>query len=233
MIKITSTSVLKKMTKKVSQPKQERSQKRMEKMLATTQELLLSIGIEKISIPEIANASGVPRTSIYQFFPTKYDILRHIALAHLNDLVKQLGKAAVRVLTDNPKASIEVYGQLLSESMIRTTAKFFNESEIASLLILSGPFTRQAYLEYQIELKKVSDGVHKALEMIQVDNYVPQQPDTLTILMELVFTCMKHGYYNESYISEAIIQEAYRMTNAYLLALKNNTFGFPQVSTQS
>ena len=38
---------------------------------------------------------------------------------------------------------------------------------------------------------------------------------------------------NESYISEAIIQEAYRMTNAYLLALKNNTFGFPQVSTQS
>jgi hypothetical protein len=51
--------------------------------------------------------------------------------------------------------------------------------------------------------------------------------------MELVFTCMKHGYYNESYISEAIIQEAYRMTNAYLLALKNNTFGFPQVSTQS
>jgi hypothetical protein len=82
-------------------------------------------------------------------------------------------------------------------------------------------------------LKKVSDGVRKALEMIQVDNYVPQQPDTLTILMELVFTCMKHGYYNESYISEAIIQEAYRMTNAYLLALKNNTFGFPQVSTQS
>lgn len=28
----------------------------------------------KISIPEIANASGVPRTSIYQFFPSKYDL---------------------------------------------------------------------------------------------------------------------------------------------------------------
>jgi hypothetical protein len=80
-------------------------------------------------------------------FPTKYDIFRHIALAHLNDLVKQLGQAAVRVLTENPNAAIEVYGQLLSESMIRTTAKYFNESETASLLILSGPFTRQAYLE--------------------------------------------------------------------------------------
>jgi len=233
MIKITSTAVLKKMTKKVSQPKQERSQKRMEKVLATTEELLLSIGIEKISIPEIANAAGVPRTSIYQFFPTKYDILRHIALAHLNDLVKHLGQVAVRVLSESPKATIDEYGQLLTESMIRTTARFFNDSEIASLLILSGPFTRQAYMQYQIELKKVSEGIRKALEMINVDHYLSQQPDTLTILMELIFTCMKHGYYNQSYISEDIIQEAYRMAIAYLLALKNRSFSLAGQKTAS
>ena len=229
MIKIKSTSVLKKMTKRVTKPKQERTQKRMEKVLKTTEELLLAVGIEKISIPEIANASGVPRTSIYQFFPSKYDILRHIAMTHLNVLIHQLGLSAVQVLTDNPKASIEQYGELLTASMIRSTAKFFNESEVASLIILSGPFTRQAYLEYQVELKKVSEGVRKALEMIKVDNYVPQKPDTLMILMELVFTCMKHGYYNDNYISEAIIQEAYRMAIAYLQAMKNNSFEIVQV----
>lgn len=229
MIKIKSTSVLKKMTKRVTKPKQERTQKRMERVLKTTEELLLAVGIEKISIPEIANASGVPRTSIYQFFPSKYDILRHIAMTHLNVLIHQLGLSAVQVLTDNPKASIEQYGELLTASMIRSTAKFFNESEVASLIILSGPFTRQAYLEYQVELKKVSEGVRKALEMIKVDNYVPQKPDTLMILMELVFTCMKHGYYNDNYISEAIIQEAYRMAIAYLLALKNNSFEIAQI----
>ncbi len=228
MLKIQSTSVLKKMTKKVTQPKQERTQKRMERVIATTQELLLSVGIEKISIPEIANASGVPRTSIYQFFPTKYDILRHIALMHLNGLITELGRAAVKVLSEQPKASIEEYGQLLSENMIRVTARFFNESEVASLIILSGPFTRQAYLEYQVELKKVSAGVRQALKMIQVDSYVPQEPDSLTILMELVFTCMKHGYYTENYISEAICQEAYRMAIAYLLALKNDSFQMPE-----
>lgn len=229
MIKIKSTSVLKKMTKRVTKPKQERTQKRMERVLKTTEELLLAVGIEKISIPEIANASGVPRTSIYQFFPSKYDILRHIAMTHLNVLIHQLGLSAVQVLTDNPKASIEQYGELLTARMIRSTAKFFNESEVASLIILSGPFTRQAYLEYQVELKKVSEGVRKALEMIKVDNYVPQKPDTLMILMELVFTCMKHGYYNDNYISEAIIQEAYRMAIGYLLALKNNSFEIAQI----
>ena len=95
---------------------------------------------------------------------------------------------------------------------------------MASLIILSGPFTRQAYLEYQVELKKVSVGVRKALEMIKVDHYVPQQPDSLTILMELVFTCMKHGYYNENYISEKIIQESYRIAMSYLAALKDNAY---------
>ena len=219
-----------KMTKKaINQPKQERTQKRMEKVIATTQELLLTIGIEKISIPEIANASAVPRTSIYQFFPSKYDLLRHIALMHLNVLLKQLGQAAVRVLTDNPKTSVEENGQLLTASLIRTTANFFNESEVASLIILSGPFTRQAYLEYQVELQKLSEGVRKALEMIKVESYVPQNPDVLSIIMELIFTYMKHGYYNDNYISEEIIQEAYRMAIAYLWALKNDSFPISQV----
>ncbi|RKG39816.1 TetR/AcrR family transcriptional regulator [Acinetobacter rongchengensis] len=219
----------KKMTKKVNVPKQERTQKRMEKVIATTQELLLAVGIEKISIPEIANASGVPRTSIYQFFPSKYDILRHIALMHLNVLIKQLGQAAVRVLTDSPKVSVEESGKLLTASLIRTTANFFNESDVASLIILSGPFTRQAYLEYQVELTKLSDGVRKALEMLKVESYVPQKPDVLTVIMELIFTYMKHGYYNDSYISEEIIQEAYRMVVAYLWSLKNNLHPISQV----
>lgn len=217
------------MTKKVNVPKQERTQKRMEKVIATTQELLLAVGIEKISIPEIANASGVPRTSIYQFFPSKYDILRHIALMHLNVLIKQLGQAAVRVLTDSPKVSVEESGKLLTASLIRTTANFFNESDVASLIILSGPFTRQAYLEYQVELTKLSDGVRKALEMLKVESYVPQKPDVLTVIMELIFTYMKHGYYNDSYISEEIIQEAYRMVVAYLWSLKNNLHPISQV----
>ncbi|MDM1246030.1 TetR/AcrR family transcriptional regulator [Acinetobacter sichuanensis] len=224
MIKAQATSVLKKIRKKTAQPKQERTQKRMQMVIQTTQELLLAVGIERISIPEIANAVGIPRTSIYQFFPTKYDLLRHIALMHLNVLVTRIGHAAVAVLSEHPKASIDEYGQKLSASMIQTTAHFFNESEVASLIILSGPFTRQAYLEYQVELKKVSVGVRKALEMIKVDHYVPQQPDSLTILMELVFTCMKHGYYNENYISEKIIQESYRIAMSYLAALKDNAY---------
>ena len=40
---------------------------------------------------------------------------------------------------------------------------------------------------------------------------------------------MKHGYYTESYISEEICQEAYRIAMSYLAALKNNVFKLDQV----
>lgn len=224
MVQTQSTAVSKKMGKQLNQPKQERTQKRMEQVLKSTEELLLTIGLEKISIPEVANASGVPRASIYQFFPTKYDLLRHIALQHLNELMTQLKTVGLHVIVSHPNESIMTYGRLVTAVMIETTAKFYNQSEIASLLILSGPVTPQAYVEYQIELRKVSKGIRDALAAIQVDDYVPSNPDTLTILIEVIFTCMKHGFYAENYISEAICQEAYRIAISYLTALKNDSF---------
>lgn len=224
MVQIQSTFESKKMSKQLNQPKQERTQKRMEQVLKSTEELLLMVGLEKFSIPEVANVSGVPRASIYQFFPTKYDLLRHIALQHLNELMTQLKTVALQVIMSNPNESITTYGRLVTAAMIETTAKFYNQSEIASLLILSGPLTPQSYVEYQIELRKVSSGIRNALTAIQVDTYVPLNPDSLTILIEVVFTCMKHGFYTESYISEEICQEAYRIAMSYLTALKNDSF---------
>ena len=227
-----STAVPKIMSKQLHQPKQERTQKRMEKVIEATEKMIVNMDLEKISIPEVANVSGVPRASIYQFFPTKYDLLRHIALQHLNVLINHLKGVGLQAILEQPNQPITVYGQLVTAAMIRATADFYNESDVASILILSGAVTQQSYLEYQIELQKVSSAMRDALKMINVDEHIPSQPDTLTILIELVFTCMKHGYYNESYISEAICQECYRIAMSYLAALKNNHFKLPKPDIQ-
>lgn len=224
-----STAVPKIMSKQLNQPKQERTQKRMEKVVKTTEKMIINMGLERISIPEVANASGVPRASIYQFFPTKYDLLRHIALQHLHQLIEQLKVVGLKVILDHPNQPIERYGPLITATMIKTTAQFYNDSDVASILILSGTLTQQSYLEYQIELQKVSSGMRQALKMINVDQYVPTKPDTLTILIELIFTCMKHGYYTENYISDEICQEAYRIAMSYLSALKSNVFKLSEV----
>ena len=224
MVKIQATIEYKKMSKILNQPKQERSQKRMDQVILTTEKMLLDIGIEKISIPEIAKQSGVPRASIYQFFPSKYDLLRHISLKYLHQLIGELKLVAMQVFLDHPNQQLNQYGRLLTSALIQHAAKFHNDSPIATLLILSGAVTQQSYVEYQVELNKVSVAIRQALKMIHLDHYVPQHPDTLTILIELIFSCMKYGYYTENYISEAICQEAYRAGIAYLTALKNDSF---------
>ena len=71
MVSTESTLQYKKSSKQLNRPKQERTQKRMEQVIRATEELLLQVGIEKISIPEVAIASEVPRASIYQFFPNQ------------------------------------------------------------------------------------------------------------------------------------------------------------------
>ena len=224
-----STAVPKIMSKPLNLPKQQRTQKRMEKVVETTEKMLINMGLEKISIPEVANESGVPRASIYQFFPTKYDLLRHIALQHLHVLIAELKTVGLQVVLDHPNQPITIYGPLITAEMIRTTAKFYNDSDVASMMILGGAVTQHSYLEYQVELQKVSATMRQGLKMLNIDEFIPAKPDTMTILIELIFTCMKHGYYTESYISEEICQEAYRIAMSYLAALKNNVFKLDQV----
>lgn len=232
MIQTQSTSVIEKMSKQMNQPKQERTQKRMEKVLNTTQEMLLNIGLEHISIPDIALASGVPRASIYQFFPTKYELMRHIALQHLQQLIEQLKRTALELILAYPDLNLTSYGRMITAKMIQITAAFYNQNPVASMLILNGSMTKDAYLQYQLELQKISAMLRDALKMIQVDDYIPSQPDTLTILIEAVLSAMKHGYYTENYISDAICQECYRIAMGYLQALMQQQFALDQAFTE-
>ena len=53
--------------------------KRVDAALAAAEKLLVEMGPEKTSIPEIANLANVPRTTIYQYFPDKYALFAHLA----------------------------------------------------------------------------------------------------------------------------------------------------------
>ncbi len=50
------------------QPKQERSQKRVEQILNTASELILEVGLEHVNAGLISKRTGIPVGTIYQFF---------------------------------------------------------------------------------------------------------------------------------------------------------------------
>lgn len=207
-----------------NEPKQWRTHRRVQHVMQTTEKLLLKMGLEQISIPEIATAAKVSRASIYQFFPSKYDLLHHIAQQHLQNLVKQLLDAGRQVVEEHPNESMTAYGRMVAAAVIETAARFYNESAVARLLLLGGPWNREVYLRYQLELKKFSQNMRDTLKAIRIDDYLPEQPDSMMIIIEMIFSCMKHGFYTENHISDRICEEAYRLATAYLTALKENRF---------
>jgi len=59
-------------------PTQERSRVKFEKVLDSAEELLVKHGIDYLTTPRIAEASGVTVGSIYQWFPNKESILSEL-----------------------------------------------------------------------------------------------------------------------------------------------------------
>lgn len=57
-------------------PRQERGAPVVERVLATTIEHLARDGFERLSVPAVAEAAGLNKTSVYRRWPTKADLVR-------------------------------------------------------------------------------------------------------------------------------------------------------------
>ncbi|MBU9767318.1 TetR/AcrR family transcriptional regulator [Mycobacterium sp. TNTM28] len=87
------------------QPVQERSKRRVERILAAALELLETQGVDAVTTRAIAQLAGVPVATVYQFFPNRDAILQEIVTDHL-DRRDVEGAAVLAAL--NPTSIAEV-----------------------------------------------------------------------------------------------------------------------------
>lgn len=189
-------------------PLQIRTQQRVAKVLAAAEALLGRLGPEETSIPEIAKISGVPRSSIYQFFPNKYVLFAHLAEQHL--LV-----VANAIATMGATAHDQRWQDLVPV-LINTAADYYNVTPVASILVLGGPFSRLAYQAQEISLTNIGSELRTVFASLDSPLMIPNEPDIATLAVEIVFACMKHGYYRENHISAAVQAEASRVVISYM-----------------
>jgi AcrR family transcriptional regulator len=189
-------------------PLQERSQQRVAAALQAAGQLLERIGPEETSIPEIAKESGVPRASLYQFYPSKYALFAHLAQIHLLR-VEYIVKAA---LLDVKGKSWEEIVVLLTEQV----ADYYDATPVASILVLGGPFSRSSYLAQEVTIERVASIIRRFFALIDPPLIVPEQPDVATLSVEISFACMKHGYFRENFISAVTREQASSAAIAYL-----------------
>ncbi|RHX87101.1 TetR/AcrR family transcriptional regulator [Leptospira stimsonii] len=188
-------------------PLQERSQQRVAIVLETAEKILEKIGPEETSIPEIAKVSGVPRASIYQFFPDKYALFTHLAEKHL----AKVGE----ILAVKGAKNSKIPWEKLVGVLVNAASDYYDSTPVASILVLGGPFSRNAYLAQEITIDHIGAGVRVQLANLDSPLILPKKPDVATLGVEIAFACMKRGYYLENKISKIMREQAVSAVIAY------------------
>ena len=71
-------------------PGQKRSQEKIEEVLQVAEQLLYEMALEDITPTLIADRANVTRTSLYHFFPSKFDIYNELARRYYQDIEEKV-----------------------------------------------------------------------------------------------------------------------------------------------
>lgn len=189
-------------------PVQDRSRQRVASALEAAERLLLRVGPEEASIPEIAKESGVPRASLYQFYPNKYVLFTHLAQIHLSRVERLIADAFLKTTSTE--------WEELVQQLIDAVSDYYDANPVAGILILGGPFSRASYLAQEAAIGRIAHAIRLFLRQQELPLLLPEDPDVATLVVEMSFACMKHGYYRESRISKPIREQAANAVIAYL-----------------
>ena len=182
-------------------PQQQRSQVRIRRALEAADQLLRAGGPEACSIPEVAKAADVPRAAIYRYFPDRAALLAAMAAASMDQLGGVI-RAALEALPPSSPAG-------LFESAVAETVRFFNDDPVASTLQFNGPFG------------VIDRETHHRKSDLLIETMLPRLPagmsaQTLALTIEIIFACLRYGYFRDGRVTQAIAAEALRAANAFL-----------------
>lgn len=190
-------------------PIQKRSKERLEIVIETTINILEKRGIEQCSIPEVSMVSSIPKTYIYQYFPT----INHLFIV----IVKRYLDALQSFVSFKSERYKSWKIQSIMEDLITQVASFYNSNKAASILILGGPVNVEGFNLQEIVIEKIAKDI---LDLFQ-SRHTPlrlEQPENMTYMVEMVFALMKHSFFKYHYITTDIQKESMFICNHYLLA---------------
>ena len=67
-----------------NRPRQERAKRTYESILVAAAELLVEVGVERISTNLIAERAGITVPALYRYFPNKYAVINALGVEHAN-----------------------------------------------------------------------------------------------------------------------------------------------------
>jgi AcrR family transcriptional regulator len=187
-------------------PKQNRSKLRIQRIIETAEEILLTEGIDEITIANISELSGLKRTSTYKFFPTPNALKLEMSNIYMSECIKDFKSKTENIKTDN-----------LSVVVLRCVGilyDYFDNNLKAQKLILSNEFGpsigTDKFYELSLAIQSFVDMNIKLPEMFNKDG-------VYRVFTQIIISIFSLNQKENDSIDEVGKIEAHRAGHAYLL----------------
>lgn len=193
-------------------PKQERAAQRLEEILKATEELVIEMPIEEITPTLIAKRAGITRTSLYHFFPSKFDIFDELTGRYY----KAMQEEVVKRINPGYKAD---YRKTWT-GIAGTYSDYFNSNAPAAILILGRKDSKQISFIDGASNEAFASGV---MEMMRKHSDLPDKSvhgspglDLFQIVVELMKATFSFGMRREGKITPKTQKEAENISLALM-----------------
>ena len=186
-------------------PKQTRSKKRIEIILNTAEEIILSEGINSITIANISELSGLKRTSTYKFFPTPEDIKLALINRYVNNCAIYFINESGNIRTEHLSVVVLRCVEILFD--------FFNANKASHELILKSSITLSIDSEL---LSKLSTPIQKYIESNITLPVMHNKDGIYRVLTQIILAIFSLNAKESGNLNETGKIEAHRAGTAYM-----------------
>jgi AcrR family transcriptional regulator len=210
-----------------NKPQQERAKRTYEAILTAAAELLVEVGVERISTNLVAERAGITVPALYRYFPNKYAVLNALGAVLMdkqNDVFQQwfahyLAQGDLQGLLDN------VYDLL--KRTYDVTREQVGGLEIVQALRAVAPLQEVRLASNRLVASQLATIVGELLGK-PVDDLIETQA-RLTI--DTGYAIVEMALEDDTLTTEALLNEGSRMMRLYWQDLAERLFGTPDYAS--
>lgn len=195
-----------------TQPSQQRSRVKVAEILAATEELINEMPLDDITSTMIAKRANVTRTSLYHFFPSKYDIFDALSAQYREELREKVNSYF------DPDKHTDY--RVAWDGISGVFSRFFNRNPTASILLLGRKSSRQIRYTDEAGASTFATELSRLMkEHTDLQAYAAEfdkSGDLFQIVLELMTATFAYGVRREGRISKKTREEAKAATLAYI-----------------
>jgi AcrR family transcriptional regulator len=194
-----------------NRPQQERAKRTYEAILAAAAELLVEVGVERISTNLVAERAGITVPALYRYFPNKYAVLNALGAALMDRqnavfqqwFDKYLGERDPQLLLDN------VYELL--KATYDVTREQIGGLEVVQSLRAVAPLQEVRLVSHRLVANQFAMTVADLLAL-PVDELIQTQA---RLSIDTGYAIVEMALEDESLSTDAVLREGSRMIQLY------------------